>query len=248
MIKIINRPLLEYIIRIKAKGLFMKKGKAILTVMILIFSIIIFILNYDYHKIQAEEKEIYRLFIDVEDSTLYLLKNGQLNKKYICAGGKKETPSPIGTWKIIKKERWGEGFGGYWLGLDVPWGIFGIHGTNKEESLGKASSHGCIRMYSKEVKELYEQLPIGTKVTIVDGCYGMFGNQLRALTPGMYGSDVLQIQKKLKKEGYLESNLTGTIDLQTEQAIREYCKENGYKIEKKISVELQKKMGFELMD
>ena len=54
------------------------------------------------------------------------------------------------------------------MGLNVPWGQFGIHGTLDPYSVGWASSHGCIRMNNSEVAELYKIIPIGTKVTIVD--------------------------------------------------------------------------------
>ena len=88
------------------------------------------------------------------------------------------------------------------FGLNVPWGQFGIHGTLNPYSVGWASSHGCIRMNNKDVAELYEIIAIGTKVTIVDGVYGSFGKGLRTLKSGMYGADVLEIQKKLKKLGF----------------------------------------------
>ena len=92
------------------------------------------------------------------------------------------------------------------FGLNVPWGQFGIHGTLNEYSVGWASSHGCIRMNNNEVAELYKIVPIGTKVTIVDGIYGPFGKGFRNLKSGMYGSDVLEIQKKLKNLGFFERN------------------------------------------
>jgi len=81
-------------------------------------------------------------------------------------------------------------------------GSSGIHGTLDTYSVGWASSHGCIRMNNSEVAGLYKIVPIGTKVTIVDGVYGAFGKGLRDLKSGMYGSDVLQIQKKLKELGF----------------------------------------------
>lgn len=91
---------------------------------------------------------------------------------------------------------------GSWLGLNVPWGKFGIHGTLDPHSLGWASSHGCIRMNNNEVAELYKIVPVGTKVTIVDGIYGPFGRGFRDLKSGMYGADVMEIQKKLKELGF----------------------------------------------
>ena len=123
----------------------------------------------------------YKILVDVEESKMYIFENGICTKTYACGGGKNSTPSPIGTWKIIKKSKWGEGFGGNWLGLNVSWGNFGIHGTTEKYSVGWASSHGCIRMNNSDVAELYKIIPIGTEVIIVDGPYGPFGRGFRNL-------------------------------------------------------------------
>ena len=92
------------------------------------------------------------------------------------------------------------------MGLDVPWGKFGIHGTQDPYSLGWSSSHGCIRMENNEVEELYNIVSIGTHVTRIDGIYGPFGKGFRNLKSGMYGSDVMEIQKKLKELGFFNRN------------------------------------------
>jgi hypothetical protein len=44
-----------------------------------------------------------------------------------------------------------------------------IHGTPEEKTIGKPASYGCIRMKSKDVADLYNQLPLGAVVQIVDG-------------------------------------------------------------------------------
>lgn len=124
----------------------------------------------------------------------------------------------------------------------------GIHGTLNPYSVGWASSHGCIRMNNDEVAELYKIVPIGTKVTIIDGVYGVFGRGLRDLKSGMYGSDVMEIQKKLKELGFFNGNPNGKFGIETERAVRRYCKENGLYIRKTIDKELQKHMGFEEID
>jgi hypothetical protein len=185
---------------------------------------------------------------DVEDSKLYLFENENLIKEYKCSGGKWSTPSPIGSWTITSKAKWGEGFGGSWMGLDVPWGEFGIHGTLDKYSVGWASSHGCIRMQNEDVAELYKIVPVGTKVIIVDGVYGNFGKELRNLKSGMYGSDVLEIQKKLKELGFFNGSVNGKFGIETERAVQKYCKANGLYNRKTIDIELQKNMGFELID
>lgn len=156
----------------------------------------------------------FEILVDVEESKLYLFQDGELYKTYKCSGGKWSTPSPIGTWRIVTKDTWGEGFGGRWMGLNVPWGQFGIHGTVYPKSLGWASSHGCIRLENSDAAEVYSIIPIGTKVTIVDGPYGAFGKGFRDLKSGMYGSDVFEIQKRLKELGFLTETPMVSLDLQ----------------------------------
>lgn len=41
-----------------------------------------------------------------------------------------------------------------------------IHGTNNEEQIGEPASHGCIRMRNADVAELFEAVPLDTRVTI----------------------------------------------------------------------------------
>ncbi|HTN98456.1 MAG TPA: L,D-transpeptidase [Nordella sp.] len=45
--------------------------------------------------------------------------------------------------------------------------LFRIHGTNEPQSIGTAASSGCIRMLNEEVTELYEKVPVGTKVIVL---------------------------------------------------------------------------------
>lgn len=65
-------------------------------------------------------KDDYCIYIEISDKTLYLLKNGTPLKEFPIATGMSGLPSPLGSWNIIEKGDWGEGFGGRWLGLDVP--------------------------------------------------------------------------------------------------------------------------------
>jgi hypothetical protein len=43
-----------------------------------------------------------------------------------------------------------------------------IHGTPEEKTIGRPASYGCIRMKSRDVTDLYAQLPIGALVEIVN--------------------------------------------------------------------------------
>jgi lipoprotein-anchoring transpeptidase ErfK/SrfK len=45
--------------------------------------------------------------------------------------------------------------------------LYRIHGTNEPNSIGKAVSSGCIRMLNADVIDLYNRVPIGTKVVVL---------------------------------------------------------------------------------
>ncbi len=86
--------------------------------------------------------------------------------------------------------------------LDVPecslaWGGYGIHGTNNPRSIGRMASHGCIRMYNRDVIAIYDQTPLGTPVYII-------GESLtgRLLQQGARGEDVSIVQRRLRTLGY----------------------------------------------
>ncbi len=48
------------------------------------------------------------------------------------------------------------------------WPQYLIHGTNKPLGIGRRVSSGCIRMYPEDIEYLFEEVPVGTKVTVVD--------------------------------------------------------------------------------
>jgi L,D-transpeptidase ErfK/SrfK len=52
--------------------------------------------------------------------------------------------------------------------MNLGWPTYLIHGTNKPAGVGVRASHGCIRMLPEDVEQLYEMVPVGTKVTVVN--------------------------------------------------------------------------------
>jgi L,D-transpeptidase ErfK/SrfK len=50
----------------------------------------------------------------------------------------------------------------------LQWPSYLIHGTNKPAGVGLRSSHGCIRLYPEDIEQLYDQVPIGTQVRVVN--------------------------------------------------------------------------------
>jgi lipoprotein-anchoring transpeptidase ErfK/SrfK len=53
--------------------------------------------------------------------------------------------------------------------------LFRIHGTVEPWTIGKSVSSGCIRMINQDVMDLYERVPIGTKVVVLGGGSGLDG-------------------------------------------------------------------------
>lgn len=43
---------------------------------------------------------------------------------------------------------------------------YAIHGTNRPETVGKAASYGCFRMYNADVEDLFERVSVGTRVVV----------------------------------------------------------------------------------
>lgn len=116
---------------------------------------------------------------------LTVYKKGEVYKKYPVAVGKASSPTPDHKFTIINKAKnpyWG-GMGGKftpvkggapnnplgkrWLGLSIDkyWG-YGIHGNSSPSSIGGFVSSGCIRMINEDIEELFEYIPVKTKVWV----------------------------------------------------------------------------------
>ena len=52
--------------------------------------------------------------------------------------------------------------------MTLGWPSYLIHGTNKPYGVGMRSSHGCIRFYPEDIARLFDKIPVGTKVTVVN--------------------------------------------------------------------------------
>lgn len=188
----------------------------------------------DSDKIQAPVGKV-GIVINVAKRTLEVYNDGQIHKKYRVAVGKSGTPTPIGEWVVVWKDyNWGTGFGTRWMGLNVPWGIYGIHGTNKPWSIGQFASHGCIRMRNKDVEELFEWIPIGTPVRIE----GRKVKVQRVLKYQSIGPDVVIVQMKLKEKGYLAERADGIFGKATEAAVKKYQEENGLEVTGAVNKEM----------
>lgn len=170
----------------------------------------------------------YLIWVDIPRKTLTLYEGQKPIRQWPVATGTTDTPTPIGVFYINSRFA-GEmtGFGTCFLGLNVPWGQYGIHGTNAPSSIGSNASHGCIRMYVKDAEELYRMVPNWTRVVLEGGPYGLLDASLRALKSGDCGSHVLAVQLRLRSLGYYHGWPDGRYGSATETAVRAARKQLG---------------------
>jgi len=120
-----------------------------------------------------------RIVVSIPDRQLALLEDGRLVKLYSVAVGAPESPSPSGDFQIVQRLEnpgyykpgvviapgSGNPLGTRWMGLNVKG--FGIHGTNRPASIGKNSSHGCIRLRNRDIEDLFARVSVGDHVTLL---------------------------------------------------------------------------------
>lgn len=190
------------------------------------------------------------ILIEVDKKTLSLIDGNSNNviSTYTVATGKDNSPTPLGSFNIIQKAAWGGGFGSRWIGLDVPWGKYGIHGTNKPGSIGGNVSAGCVRMKNSDIEELYSMINLKTKVLIINGIYGPFGSGFRTLKPGDRGSDVLEVQKRLNQKGFYLGEFDGIYGENMKKSLLDFLKDNNIPLTDKIDQNIYKELNIILMD
>lgn len=126
-----------------------------------------------------------RLEISLSRHKVILYSGNRAIKSYPIAIGRSGWETPTGNFQVMQMQenpKWihpltGEAIPGgspenplghYWIGFwtnGTNW--IGFHGTPNPETVGKAASHGCIRMYNKDVAELFHQVKVGTPVKVV---------------------------------------------------------------------------------
>jgi lipoprotein-anchoring transpeptidase ErfK/SrfK len=125
------------------------------------------------------------LVIQLNERKLYVYQGSQIVATYPVAIGRKGRETPTGEWQIMetlvdpgwtnfntgktippgKNNPLGSRWIGFWTdGTDT----IGFHGTNQPDSIGKAVSSGCVRMYDKDVQALYPLVKVGTIVRVVN--------------------------------------------------------------------------------
>ncbi|WP_018247485.1 L,D-transpeptidase [Orenia marismortui] len=115
----------------------------------------------------------YRILIVRAKKRLYLVQGDNKIKSYPIGIGSVSNPTPSGEFRVKNKARLSkedkERYGEYWVGIDL-WtkgGGYGIHATTTPQVvITKQNSKGCIRMKEEDIVDLYNLIPLRTKVII----------------------------------------------------------------------------------
>jgi lipoprotein-anchoring transpeptidase ErfK/SrfK len=119
-----------------------------------------------------------RIVVSLPDRKLAVIENDAVVSIYPVAIGAPVSPSPVGTFNIVSRvanptyykpgKVIGPGVsnpvGTRWIGLSAKG--YGIHGTNNPGSIGRAKSHGCIRLRNDDVERLFERVRAGDVVEL----------------------------------------------------------------------------------
>jgi hypothetical protein len=129
------------------------------------------------------------IVVHVDTNRLDLYEGFEVTHSWDVATAKPGYVTPVGEWSLYQKrenptwynpalDSWGAGLpavvpggpgnpmGTRALYITAP-GLIRIHGTSSPDSIGRYASHGCIRMHNEQVEELYDLVPVGTKVIIL---------------------------------------------------------------------------------
>jgi lipoprotein-anchoring transpeptidase ErfK/SrfK len=138
------------------------------------------------------------IVVNVPQRRLYLVQEGGRALRYGVGVGRAEALNFRGSAVIGRKEKWPHWTptknmiaampryrpyaGGLDGGPDNPLGAralylyrdghdtyFRLHGTTEPETIGTAVSSGCIRLFNQDIIDLYNRVPVGTHVTVVQG-------------------------------------------------------------------------------
>lgn len=105
------------------------------------------------------------ILIVVSHRRLTLFDGAHALLTYPIGVGKPATPTPLGDFYIVSRILHPGGMlGTRWLGLNYD--AYGIHGTDRPDSIGRMVSNGCIRLHNHHVETLFDYVPFATPVAI----------------------------------------------------------------------------------
>ena len=119
-----------------------------------------------------------QVVVSIPERKLAVIENGKVLRTFKVSVGAAVSPSPTGKFEIVNRlanptyyhagvvipAGKNNPLGPRWVGLNKQG--YGIHGTSAPGSIGKAASHGCIRMHNRDVVEFAMLVNVGDTVEI----------------------------------------------------------------------------------
>ena len=121
--------------------------------------------------------------VSLSQRRVSVYRHGKLMAQYPVAVGQAGWDTPTGSFLVQQMRRhpdWqhpitqqvvpsgpSNPLGDRWIGFHHDeYMAIGFHGTNQEQLIGSAISHGCLRMRNEDIRHLYEQISLGTQVIV----------------------------------------------------------------------------------
>lgn len=184
--------------------------------------------------IAEEPIQASKLVINIPSRTLWVYSGDKIVRYFPVGVGRPGFMTPLGQFKVIRKvvdPGWEHPYkaqgavrippgamnplGTRWIGFHQDkGGEYGMHGTDNPGSVGRFSSHGCVRMKTPDAEKLFEMVDVGTPVDVVyqpvlirpqDGAVRLVVYR-DAFKQGMPSAEAIQAQ-------ILEQHPTAQVDL-----------------------------------
>ena len=161
------------------------------------------------------------VLVSLIDRKLAVIDNGVVIATFQVAVGAKVSPSPTGEFTIVSRVAnptyYHHGtviptgkdnpVGTRWVGLSLKG--YGIHGTNAPKSIGRAASHGCIRLRNRDMEQLFTMLRVGDVVQI----RGERDQQVARVFGGQADQVVVASAQSVAQSGAQQETTQGTVGL-----------------------------------
>ncbi|MBW4656058.1 MAG: L,D-transpeptidase family protein [Kaiparowitsia implicata GSE-PSE-MK54-09C] len=128
-------------------------------------------------------EQLVQLRLSLSDRKVYVYRGDVVEASFPVAVGRPGWETPTGEFEVfsqISQPGWTNPFtdevmppgpenplGDRWIGF---WSdgnnVIGFHGTPNRDSVGRAASHGCVRMYNEDIRQLFDMVDLGTLVIV----------------------------------------------------------------------------------
>jgi lipoprotein-anchoring transpeptidase ErfK/SrfK len=163
------------------------RSVSLIVTLVLVFSPQMLLATPQYfiqNSLTSSHAQSTRLEISLSRRRVTLYRGTTRIKSYPVAIGRPGWETPTGNFRVIQMKKnpiwihpWtGKAISGghprnplgrYWIGFWTDGtNYIGLHGTPNPETIGRAVSHGCVRMHNRDIEQLFSQVDAETIITV----------------------------------------------------------------------------------